>query len=43
LPRWDEHDPTDLEELTRTTVIIIVGGLAMAVIIVVVVLALWIL
>jgi colicin import membrane protein len=34
LPRWDKHDPTDLEEITSlTSRIIIFGGLAVAVII----------
>jgi hypothetical protein len=40
LPRWDRHDPTDLEELTHWTArIIIFGGIAVAIIIGLVVLA----
>jgi hypothetical protein len=40
LPRWDKHDPTDLEELTSwTSRIILFGGLALAIFIGLVVLA----
>jgi hypothetical protein len=34
LPRWDKHDPTDLEELTRWTPLIIFGGIALALIVI---------
>jgi hypothetical protein len=44
LPRWNDHDPTDLEELTHRTTIIIFGSIALAIIVIVLVmLALWIL
>jgi len=40
LPRWDKHDPTDLEELTHWTArIILFGGIAVAIIIGLVILA----
>jgi hypothetical protein len=42
LPRWDKHDPTDLEELTCWTTLIIFGGIALAIIVILlVVLAFW--
>ena len=40
LPRWDKHDPTDLEEFTHWTArIILFGGIAVAIIIGLVILA----
>ena len=35
MPRWDEPDPTDLEELTLWTTLIIVGAIALAIIVIV--------
>jgi hypothetical protein len=34
LPRWDKHDPTDLEELTRRSTLIIFGAIAVAIIVI---------
>jgi hypothetical protein len=43
VPRWNDRDPTDLEELTHRTIIIIFGSIALAIIVIVLVmLALWI-
>jgi hypothetical protein len=41
LPRYDKHDPTDLEELTSWTTRIIGGGIVLAIIVIVLVLASW--
>jgi hypothetical protein len=40
LPRWDKHDPTDLEEITSSARIILFGGsLALVIVVGLVVLA----
>jgi hypothetical protein len=42
LPRWDKHDPTDLEEIASwTACILVIGGIAAALLIGSVALAFW--